>query len=187
MEFEPPVANRRVIENPISGERIVIRKTGEETAGELLAFDLYLPPGGHVPAAHVHPEQEERFTVVSGRMRFVMDGRNVFAGPGDTVVIATGRPHWFGNAGSGVSYAQVEVRPALRMAEMFEATEAISLAGHFPGTRLPRLTDLALVLLEFRRELAVPKLPPGLVTTALSPLAWWARRRRGVARRNRVH
>jgi quercetin dioxygenase-like cupin family protein len=179
-----PGGHGRVIENPISGERIVIQKTGADTDGTVLAFDLFLPPGGHVPAGHVHPEQEERFTVVSGEMRFRLGGRDLMAGPGDTVVITAGQPHWFGNSGSEVSHAQVEVRPALRMEEMFEATEAISLAGHFPGTRLPRLSDLALVLLEFRRELAVPNLPPSVVTAVLSPLAWWARLRGRGSRRS---
>ena len=60
----------RVIDNPISGERIVIRESGVQTGGRLLSFDLFLPPGGHVPARHVHPIQEEQFTVVAGRMRF---------------------------------------------------------------------------------------------------------------------
>src|SRR5689334_15211043 len=61
---------RRVIVNPISGERIIIRVSGAETGGELLVFDLYLPPGGHVPAGHTHPSQEERFTLIEGLMRF---------------------------------------------------------------------------------------------------------------------
>jgi quercetin dioxygenase-like cupin family protein len=168
----------RVIQNPISGERIVIRQSAAQTNGQLLSFDLFLPPGGHVPAAHVHPEQEERFTVISGLMRFRLDGHTVLAGPGESVVIPAGHPHWFGNAGSDVSRASVEVRPALRTEELFEATEAISRAGHFPGTRLPRLSDLAALLLEFKRELATPHVPTVLVTILLSPLALLARRRR---------
>jgi quercetin dioxygenase-like cupin family protein len=168
----------RVIDNPITGERIVILKSGSETGGRLLEFDLFLPPGGHVPAGHVHPEQEERFTVVAGHMRFRLGRRTIVAGPGETIAITAGQAHWFGNSGTVASHARVEVRPALRMEEMFDATEAISLAGHFPGTRLPRLSDLASVLLEFRRELAVPHLPSFLVTALLSPLAWVARRRR---------
>lgn len=178
-------ADERVIENPVSGERIVIRTSAAETGGRLLAFDLFLPPGGHVPASHVHPEQEETFTVVSGTMRFVLGGREIVALPGERVVIPVGRPHWFGNAGPGISHAEVEVRPALRMEEMFESTEAITRAGHFPGTRLPRPSDLALLLVEFRRELAVPNLPPALVTAVLLPLAWWARRRGRAAQRSR--
>jgi quercetin dioxygenase-like cupin family protein len=176
-KYSAPRDRGRVIDNPISGERIVIQKSGADTGGRLLSFDLFLPPGGHVPAGHVHPEQEERFTVVEGQMRFRLGGRTVLSGPGDTVVITAGQAHWFGNAGPQVAHAHVEVRPALRMEELFEATEALSLTGRFPGTRLPRLSDLALVLLEYRRELAVPNLPPFLVTVLLSPLAWLARHR----------
>jgi quercetin dioxygenase-like cupin family protein len=168
----------RVIENPISGERIVIRKTGAETSGQMLAFDLFLPPGGHVPARHVHPRQEERFTVVAGQMQFRLGRRTVVADPGDSVVIAAGQAHWFGNAGPSVAHAQVEVRPALRMQEMFEATEAASRGGRFLGTRLPRLSDLALVLSDYSGELGVPHIPPVLVRLMLAPLAWMARRRR---------
>jgi len=167
----------RVIDNPISGERIVIRESGEETGGRLLRFDLYLPPGGHVPATHVHPVQEERFTVVSGRMRFRLGRRTILARPGETVLVPAGRSHWFGNAGEEVAHAHVEVRPALRTEELFAATEAMSRTGRLPGTRLPRLTDLAVVLLEFQRELAVPTVPAFVVRAALTPLVWLARRR----------
>jgi len=174
---------RQVIENPISGERIVIVRSAADTGGSLLEFDLFLPPGAHVPARHVHPEQEERFTVVSGQMQFRLHGRRTTAVAGDTVAIPAGQPHWFGNPWPVAAHARVEVRPALRMEEMFEATEAMSLDGHIPGTRLPRLSDLALVLLEFRRELAVPNLPSHLVAALLAPLAWPARRRRRSAGR----
>ena len=167
----------RVFDNPISGERIVINQSGTQTGGRLLRFDLYLPAGGHVPAGHVHPEQEERFTVIAGRMRFRLGRRTILVGPGETVLIPAGRAHWFGNAGATVAHARVEVRPALRMEELFEATEAMGLAGHLPGTRLPRLSDLASVLLEFQRELAVPNVPAFLVRAVLSPAAWLGRRR----------
>ena len=44
----------------------MIRRTAADTGGELLAFDLHLPAGCHVPGAHIHPAQQERFTVVRG-------------------------------------------------------------------------------------------------------------------------
>ena len=50
----------RVIDNPISGERIVIRESGAQTGGQLLSFDLFLPPRAHVPARHVHPVRQIR-------------------------------------------------------------------------------------------------------------------------------
>jgi quercetin dioxygenase-like cupin family protein len=151
-----------------------------QTGGRLLAFDLFLPPGAHVPARHVHPVQEERFTVVAGRMRFRLGRfgrRTIMADPGDTVLVAAGTAHWFGNAGAGVAHARVEVRPALRMEELFESAAAMGRARLFPGARLPRLSDLALFLIEFQRELAVPDVPAFLVRALLAPLAWLGRRR----------
>lgn len=115
--------------------------------------------------------------MIAGRMRFRLGRRTVLANPGETVLIPPGVAHWFGNPGSEVSHARVEVRPALRMEELFEATEAMGRSGHIPGTRLPHPADLAAVLLEFRRELAAPNLPPFLVGALLAPLAWLGRRR----------
>jgi len=63
-------------------------------------------------------------------------------------------------------------------AQLHEMTEAMAGAGRFLGTRLPRLTDLALLLLEFQREVGVPDVPAFLVRLVLAPLAWLARRRR---------
>jgi quercetin dioxygenase-like cupin family protein len=166
----------RVIENPISGERIIIRESGAQTGGQMLSFDLFLPPGGHVPARHVHPVQEERFTVLAGLMRFRLGRRAILAQAGETVVVPPGTAHWFGNAGAEEAHARVEVRPALRMEELFEANEAIGVAARFRGIRLPRLTDLAPILLEFRREVAVPDVPAFLVRALLVPLAWLGRR-----------
>jgi len=171
--MEPPL--RRVIKNPVSGERIVIRESQHGESGRVLVFDLYLPPGGHVPAGHAHPKQEETFTVIAGRMRFRLGKRTILAGPGETIVIPSGQAHWFGNVGEDTAHAQVEVTPALRMEEFFEMTEAISRARHFPGSSMPRLSDTALMLLEFRDEVAIPKVPSFVVTVLLSPLAWVAR------------
>jgi quercetin dioxygenase-like cupin family protein len=168
---------RRVIVNSVSGERIVIRQTAAETGGQVLEFDLFLPPGGHVPAGHVHPVQEECFTVVAGQMRFRLGRRTILAGPGEVIRVPPGTPHWFGNVGADVALTRVEVRPALRMEELLDATGRLAVHGHLPGTHIPRLSDLALVLLEFQRELAVPNVPAVLVRAVMAPLAWLARRR----------
>jgi quercetin dioxygenase-like cupin family protein len=167
----------RVIDNALSGERIVIRRSAAQTGGRVLAFDLFLPPGGHVPAGHVHPLQEERFTVVAGRMRFRLGRRTILASPGQTVRVPPGTPHWFGNDGAEVALTRVTVRPALRMEELLHRTGQLSAAGHLPGTHIPPLAELALVLTEFRRELAVPHVPAWVVRVVAAPLAWLARRR----------
>jgi quercetin dioxygenase-like cupin family protein len=172
-----PERAERVIVNPVSGERIVIRTSGADTGGRLLVLDLYLPPGSHVPARHAHPVQAEQFTVLAGRMRFVLGRQPVLAAPGDTVLVPPGTPHWFGNAGSDTAHARVEVRPALRTEELLKASAAMAVTGSFLVTHLPRLSDLALFLHELQRELAVPHLPASVARTLIAPLAWIARRR----------
>ena len=80
----------QTIENPISGERITFTQTAADTDGELLAFDMTLSVDGHVPGAHVHPAQEERFEIVSGTMKFRTGGKKIVAGPGDVVTVPAG-------------------------------------------------------------------------------------------------
>jgi quercetin dioxygenase-like cupin family protein len=165
------------IVNPVSGERIVIRTSGAETGGRLLVFDLTLPPGAHVPAGHTHPIQVERFTVLDGQVRFTLGRRIILARAGDVVEVPPRTPHWFGNAGAGTAQLRVEVRPALRTEELLRASAAMAVSGSFFGTRLPRLSDLALLLLEFQHELAVPNVPASLVKGLVTPHAWLRRRR----------
>ena len=55
-----------VIENPITTDRIIFRKTRQDTNGELLQFDNYHKAGGVGPMPHLHPLQEETFEVVKG-------------------------------------------------------------------------------------------------------------------------
>jgi len=156
---------RHVIDNPRSGERIVICQSGTETDGQLLAFDLFLQPGAHVPARHSHPQQEERFTVVDGCVRFRLGTQTLVAYPGMTVSVPSGTTHWFGNLGAGVAKVHVEVRPALRMQELLEASVYRSTI-HVRWWS--RLMALALIPVDFQRELGVPYVP----SRFLKPLAW---------------
>jgi mannose-6-phosphate isomerase-like protein (cupin superfamily) len=82
----------QTLENPASGERITFRQTSASTGGELLAIDLELPANRRVPGGqHIHPNQEERFEVVEGTMRFRMGRKRVVARPGEVVVVPLAR------------------------------------------------------------------------------------------------
>lgn len=58
------------IENPVTGERVVVRVGTEDSAGELLEIYAYFRPGGAVTGEHVPPAIEEYFTVVRGQVGF---------------------------------------------------------------------------------------------------------------------
>jgi mannose-6-phosphate isomerase-like protein (cupin superfamily) len=167
----------QVIENPLSGERITFRRTAADTGGELLEIDLELSPNGHVPGMHVHPIQEERFEITRGEMRFKMGRKKVLATAGDVVVVPPGVRHKFVNAGNGPAAARVQVRPALRMEQLFETTVALATDGRTTRKGLPKPLDLALFVREFDREVQGAFPPVWVQRLTLAPLAWLARRR----------
>jgi hypothetical protein len=53
--------------NPVTGLRTVFRKTARETSGELLQVDWIGERGWTTGPDHIHPRQEERFEVLSGK------------------------------------------------------------------------------------------------------------------------
>jgi len=164
----------RVIENPLSGERIVIRTSGAETGGTLLVWDLELAPGGRVPSSHSHPEQEERSSVVSGQMRFRVGRRRLTAGPGETVTVPPGTVHHFANPGSVPAQVHVETRPALEMDAMLVVGTAMAREQYAEGRKLPRPLELALFLRDYEREVASPYFP-AVVRAVSRPIAWLTR------------
>jgi mannose-6-phosphate isomerase-like protein (cupin superfamily) len=145
------------IVNPLSGERITILHAG--TAGDVLDWELLLAPGGRVPSGHVHPGQEERFTVTEGRLRFRVGRRRLLAEPGDTVVVAAGTSHHFANPGPAPARVQVRTSPALGMAGLLETAAALAREQHAAGRTLPRLAEMALFMRDFEAEVAAPVAP----------------------------
>jgi mannose-6-phosphate isomerase-like protein (cupin superfamily) len=168
----------QTLENPASGERITFRQTAAETGGELVAIDLQLPANRRVPGGlHKHPLQEERFEVVEGAMRFRMGRKQIVAGPGEVVVVPRGVKHDFANDGDQEALVRVEVRPALKMEQLFETAVALAQGGRTMLGGVPRPLDLALFVEKFKDEVRRAFPPFWLQRIVLAPLAWLARRR----------
>jgi hypothetical protein len=162
----------QTIENPVTGERFTFTHTAASTDGELLAFDFALRAGGKVPVPHVHPIQTERFEVVSGQVRFRLGLRTFVAGPCEVVEAA----HGFAHAGDGEAEMRVEVRPALKMEEMFAEVVALAEAGKMSRRGLPRnpLT-LARLARRYDQEAHAPLLNVAVQRFLLAPLVALAR------------
>lgn len=166
------------LENPASGERITFRQTAAETNGELVAIDLELAPGGRVPGGlHIHPLQEERFEVTQGTMRFRLGWKKIVAKRGDVVVVPPGVRHDFANAADEEARVRVEIRPALKMEQLFETAVALAKDGRTTRSGLPKPLDLALFAQEFEQEVQAAFPPRWVQRIALAPLAWLAKRR----------
>jgi quercetin dioxygenase-like cupin family protein len=172
----------QTIHNPVSGERITFLQTAADTDGELLEFELELAPDGHAPGAHVHPEQEERFHVLEGTMRFRLGMRTIVAKAGDAVVVPAGRVHRFANGGDGPARARVEVVPALDMEELLRTSVTLAEEGNVLPSGMPKPLHLALFVRRFRREVRAPFPPAAIVRVLTAPFAALARHRGHAAR-----
>jgi quercetin dioxygenase-like cupin family protein len=85
---------------------------------ELLAMVAAYEGTGDLPPKHHHPNQDEHFTVLEGRVRTVIAGEVRSYGEGESFDVPAGTTHQMG--GEGPARISWEVRPALRTAEFFE-------------------------------------------------------------------
>lgn len=108
------------LRNSVSGERIVFRRTAAETGGALLEMDHFWERQGHRTAEHVHPEMQERWEVIAGSVRFLIDGAERVAGPGDIVVAQRGVAHSACAVGTEPVHLRIQMRPALRWERFVE-------------------------------------------------------------------
>jgi quercetin dioxygenase-like cupin family protein len=160
--------------NAATGERIEYTAIAENNDGELVRFNWRSMPGGAI-TEHIHPGQEERFTIVSGLAHFTVAGEERTAGPGDTIVVPAGVRHSEGNLGSVEIEGVIELRPALHTKEFHEAIAGLVADGRTTPRGAPKNPlQLGATFWHFRHESRVTSPPlwvQNLMLPALSMLA----------------
>jgi quercetin dioxygenase-like cupin family protein len=105
---------------------------------DLLEMEARYPEEGSLPPPHLHPRQNERFTVLDGVVLAVIDGREAHFDEGETFDVPAGMIHQM--AGDGSARVKWQVRPALRSAQFFEDLYTGAAAAD-PGGFLERYED----------------------------------------------
>ena len=104
----------RTIRDPWHRQTVTFLTTASDSAGELLAAEVCLGPGGTVPR-HAHLRQDERVQVVEGTLVVRVGGRDRVVNPGEVVDVPRRRLHFVRNEGPAEGRFMLEVRPARRM------------------------------------------------------------------------
>jgi mannose-6-phosphate isomerase-like protein (cupin superfamily) len=107
----------QVIKGP-GGFELQLVRTGAETDGELLEMEATYPGSDTLPPEHLHPQQTERFEVLEGNIRAIIDGSERRYEAGEVFEVPPGTPHQLG--AEEPARMRWETRPALRTAEFFE-------------------------------------------------------------------
>lgn len=145
-----------VLENPVTGERIVFRRVAADTNGELLLFDLFFQPHGFVQVEHIHPRQEERVELVSGSARYRLGGKEVGLSVGQVAALPPGIPHTLWNVGEDEAHLRIEARPALKMEVALETLFGLARDGKTDDKGRPNPLHGALLAREYDLFLASP-------------------------------
>ena len=133
------------LENPVTGEVLVFHRTAAETDGEFVLVETIVRPQGFVAAAHVHPEQTERFEILEGLLGLRVGDEEILARPGDVAVVSPGTPHRFWNAGESEARFLCEVRPALQFESLIETMFTLAAEGKTNRKGMPTPLRLAVI------------------------------------------
>jgi len=132
----PPgtISAAAVIRDPVSRVRYVIDDHGEDG----LVVDTWIEPGGGLPP-HLHPVQQEIWTVVQGKVRFRLGwGERVIAPEDGEIVVDPGMVHAVTACTGTEARLRCVVTPALRFRPFLEESAAAAREGLFTPRGLPR-------------------------------------------------
>jgi mannose-6-phosphate isomerase-like protein (cupin superfamily) len=105
--------------NPKAGTKTVFTATAASTGGGYVEIEATYPPGAAPPPRHLHPSQEEHFTVLSGRISVIRGDEEFVAEPGTEFTVPAGTPHQMWPSGDDGAVMRWRTTPALRTGEMF--------------------------------------------------------------------
>ena len=124
--------------NPVTGGRAVVYVGSRDTQNRVSIIDLSLAPNGAVAGEHLHPEIEEAFTVLGGRVGIRLAGEERIAAIGERLVAPPGTPHYWWNTGDEAARIMIEVRPPSRFEAMIDALFAMARDGQTDGSGIPK-------------------------------------------------
>ena len=148
-----------VFENPVTGEYGYVRVGTEETNGKLLVSDLRLHPGAAAIGPHIHPNADERFTAVKGKIGYLLGDQKKILQANESMEIPRGIVHDFWNAGDEEARVIVEIRPGARMELMMITMFSLAYEGKTNKKGVPNLLQMALIAKEFEDVLQVMNPP----------------------------
>jgi quercetin dioxygenase-like cupin family protein len=144
-----------------------------EPDGENLIVDCWIEPGGKLPE-HLHPRQEERWSVVDGEIRFGLGSAKRVIGPADgEIVVAPGTKHSLESVSDMDTHLRCVAAPALGLQSFLEDSAAAAREGLFMRGGVPRSlrgARWAARFLKRHREDVVMSFPPRPVQSAMVAL-----------------
>jgi quercetin dioxygenase-like cupin family protein len=144
-----------------------------EPDGDNLFVDAWIEPGGGLPA-HLHPRQEERWSVIDGEVRFQLDRtKRVISSKDGELVVPAGTKHAMASVSDREAHLRCHVLPARDLQAFLEESAAAAREGLFMRGGIPRSlrgARWAAAFLKRHRDDVVMSFPPPFVQSAMIAL-----------------
>jgi quercetin dioxygenase-like cupin family protein len=105
---------------------------GVETNGTVSMFESTVPAGAKVPVPHYHKDYDETAYGLQGIITFILEGKTVNLGPGDSCFIPRGAVHSFKNLQDTEAKALAVITPGLLGPDYFRELAVIINPGNPP-------------------------------------------------------
>jgi mannose-6-phosphate isomerase-like protein (cupin superfamily) len=117
-----------------------------ERAAERLTLEFENELGDIGPPEHLHPHQDEEFTVLDGALLLRVGGKDVHLTAGQSHVVPRGVAHTFHNEGEGRVRFTSQHRPALGFERFLKTIYDLDRDGRANRQGQPRLLQLMVIL-----------------------------------------
>jgi quercetin dioxygenase-like cupin family protein len=151
--------------DPVHGARYAFQPDGEN-----LIVETWLEPGGALPP-HIHPSQEEHWSVVEGEVQFQLgSGKRVLRPEDGEVLVGPGMKHAVTGSSDREAHLRCRVVPARDLQSFLEDSAAAAREGLFMRGGIPknlRGARWAARFLKQYRDDVVLTFPPRFVQSAM--------------------
>ncbi|WP_188579349.1 cupin domain-containing protein [Azorhizobium oxalatiphilum] len=113
----------------LGGLELRFLQSGDQTGGCLDMFEMTVQPNARMPVAHHHESWEETIYGLAGVTTFVVGGRDIDIGPGDSVFIPRGVVHAFRNDTQAATSCLCVLTPGVLGPGYFRELAALLAAG----------------------------------------------------------
>ncbi|HYC53486.1 MAG TPA: cupin domain-containing protein [Candidatus Binatia bacterium] len=156
-----------VLENPVTGESMRVL----ESTAQVFKAQYSLRPHGEIPGEHLHPNKEQRISVLSGEMHVRVAGEHRIVRAGQTTAIPTGARHFQWNPCDCEAVVVEEIRPAGRIHDFFKVLFGLARDGRTDANGYPPLLLSAAVFCEFKDSIRPAPLVLRILFGVLGPVA----------------
>lgn len=158
----------QIVSSPLT--RIVFLETYASSGGKKLVFEETYQPSTPAPPKHRHPNQDEKFTCLSGLLGVQVGNKKMILEPGQSATAPANSAHTLWNAGDEPCVHLVEMTPPANFEDFFESIVKMEAQGRVPGG--PNFSFFEFVMTVSKFENYFPIIPVFIQKKIFAILNW---------------